>query len=196
MGIVIWYALRKVSKFGSNELVVKSQTINETAPKFTFKWRYVLIPLIILLLSVIAVVYFYQSLPTSLAYHFTRDGTGDRWLSRESFIVIILLSQFLLTFTGAMVAFVVAKVGQWSSNAGVVPVKAFSSLITIMSNMVVLPQLILFFTMLDIFRYNAYQVHLFSTSIFAMLVMLVGGLVLAFLFFRAIKKSKVPGGNN
>jgi hypothetical protein len=59
-----------------------------------------------------------------------------------------------------------------------------------MSNMVVLPQVVLLFAMLDIFSYNAFQVHLVEPWIVALVVMLVAGPILAILFFRAIQRSK------
>jgi hypothetical protein len=78
--------------------------------------------------------------------------------------------------------------GQWSVKTGTIQAKALPGVISIMSNMVVLPQLVLSFTMLEIFSYNAFQVHLLSLYTFTLLVMLVGGLVLTFLFFKAIKQ--------
>ncbi len=195
-GLAIWYVFRKQSKENSTSVNKETQAPEELALQFSFKWRYVIVPVIILLASTIAVIFFYRSLPASLAYHFTEDGSGDRWLSREWFTVIMLLCQFILTCVGAATALIVAKVGQWSGIAGAIPVKAFPDVITVMSNMVVLPQLILSFAMLDVFSYNAYQIHLFSVFIFAILVMVVGGLLLAFLFFRAIRKTRVARGNH
>ena len=187
-GLVIWYALRKQSKYKPTAVNSGSQTTEKVNPRFTFKWSYVIASVIILLISTITVVFFYHLLPDKLAYHFTEDGYGDRWLSREWFIVITLLAQFLLTFVGAGIALVVSKMGQWSVKTGTIQAKALPGVISIMSNMVVLPQLVLSFTMLEIFSYNAYQVHLLSLYTFTLLVMLVGGLVLAFLFFRAIRQ--------
>lgn len=189
-GLVIWYAFRKQSKYKSTTEKPESQAAVEVDSQLTFKWRYVIAPVIILLISVIAVVYFYHLLPDRLAYHFAEDGSGDRWLSREWFTVIMLLVQFMLAFVGAGIAFIVAKMGQWSGKTGPKQAKALPGMITVMSNMVVLPQLVLSFTMLEIFSYNAYQVHLLSLYTFTILVMLVGGFVLAFLFFKATKQIK------
>ena len=187
-GLIIWYALRKQSKYKPTAVNIGSQSTEEVNPRFTFKWRYVAASVILLLISIVTVVYFYRLLPDRLAYHFTQDGYGDRWLSREWFTVIMLLAQFLLTFVGAGIALIVAKIGQWSVKTGTMQAKALPGVISIMSNMVVLPQLVLSFTMLEIFSYNAFQVHLLSLYTFTLLVMLVGGLVLTFLFFKAIKQ--------
>jgi len=189
-GLIIWYAFRKQSKYKQSPVSIESQTSKEADSHFNFQWRYITAPLVILIVSIIIVVYYYRFLPDELAYHFTTDGSGDRWLSREWFTVIILLVQFLLASVGAGIALIVAKMGQWSVKAGTLQARALPGVIAVMSNMVVLPQLVLGFTMLETFSYNAYQVHLLSPYTFTLIVLLVGGLVLAFLFFKAIKQFK------
>ena len=57
-----------------------------------------------------------------------------------------------------------------------------------MGNMVTLPQIILIFAMLDIFLYNAYQVHLMPLWIFALMVMVLGGIVLGVMYLQAIRQ--------
>jgi len=53
-----------------------------------------------------------------------------------------------------------------------------------------LPQIILCFAMLDIFVYNAYQVHLLKLWVFAVLVMVVGSVVLGICFARAMRQAR------
>ena len=54
-------------------------------------------------------------------------------------------------------------------------------------NMVAIPQIILDFAMLDIFSYNSFQTHLRpSVLVFALVVMVIGGIILGFFFVRTI----------
>ena len=61
--------------------------------------------------------------------------------------------------------------------------------LSIMGNMVALPQIILTFAMLDIFFYNAYRIHLIPLWIFALIVMVLGSIFLGVFFIQAIKQS-------
>jgi hypothetical protein len=49
-----------------------------------FRWRYIILPLAILLLSLALTGYFYRLLPGDVAYH-SPGGTPDRWMSRGAF---------------------------------------------------------------------------------------------------------------
>jgi uncharacterized membrane protein len=188
---ITWYFLKKQQQITSTPPAPSSQATGSKEPDSSFKWRYVILPLLFVIISVITVLYFYHLLPVRLAYHFTEENLGDKWIARGWFIFIILFSQFLLASSGVGIALAVAKIGRWALKGGMVQVKSLPGIMAVMSNMVVLPQLILYFAMLDIFSYNAYQVHLLSLFVFTIVVMLAGGLLLAFLFFKAIKKTGI-----
>jgi len=57
-----------------------------------------------------------------------------------------------------------------------------------MGNMVALPQIILTFAMLDIFLYNAYQVHLIPLWVFALIVIIAGGVILGTFLIQALRQ--------
>ena len=60
-----------------------------------------------------------------------------------------------------------------------------------MGNMVALPQIILCFAMLDIFSYNSYQIHLMPVWIFALIIMVIGGIILGIFLFQAVRRAWV-----
>jgi len=66
----------------------------------SFRWKYIALPLVFLLLSVGLAIYFFPRLPGEIAYHF-KDGLPDRWLSRGVATAWLLVPQFLLTGLGA-----------------------------------------------------------------------------------------------
>ncbi|MBI4180566.1 MAG: DUF1648 domain-containing protein, partial [Chloroflexi bacterium] len=68
-----------------------------TGATLAFHWSYISLPLIILLLSIILTAYFYPRLSDEVAYRFKPDGSPDRWLSRSSIILWMLIPQLVLT---------------------------------------------------------------------------------------------------
>jgi hypothetical protein len=61
-----------------------------------------------------------------------------------------------------------------------------------MGNIVALPQVVTVFVMLDIFSYNVYDLHLMPTWMFALIVMVVGGVFLAIFFIKAFIRLSKP----
>jgi hypothetical protein len=64
------------------------------------------------------------------------------------------------------------------------------TIVLLMGNMIALPQIILAFAMADIFVYNAYQIHLPPLWVFAIIVMVLGGVVIGVVFVRAMRQAR------
>jgi uncharacterized membrane protein len=155
------------------------------ATALAFRWSYVILPLAVLLLTVVLAAYFYHLLPPQVGYHFQADGSPDRWLGRGMLLLAMLLPQFFFTLLAGGIAFVITRLGVIFRSGQ--PISSqMGGIVSLMSNMVALPQIILGFAMLDIFSYNAYQIHLLPLWVFALIVMLVGGIILGIFFMRAI----------
>ena len=153
-----------------------------------FRWRYIVLPLILLLISVILVAIFYARLPFQVAYHFQSDGSPDRWLIQPLVVIWALLPQFLLTLGAAIVTWVISGLATRFLDPESAVVKPQRTML-IMGNMVAIPQLILDFAMLDIFSYNSYQTHLRpSVLVFALIVMVIGGVILGVYFIQTMKQ--------
>ena len=157
----------------------------------SFRWRYVMWPLVVLAISVAATAFFYHLMPGQVAWRFAADGSAEKFLSRGTLVAILLVPQFVLAFGAAVIALVVSRIGLLM-RAGPTPASA-GGLIIVMSNMVALPQIIICFAMLDIFVYNAYQVHLLKLWVFAVLAMVVGSVVLGVFFVRAMRQARSTG---
>jgi uncharacterized membrane protein len=157
------------------------------ATALAFRWSYIILPLSVLLLTIILAAYFYRLLPPQVGYHFQSDGSADRWLGRGMLLLAMLLPQFFFTLLAGGIAFVVTRLGVIFRSGQ--PISSpMGGIVWLMSNMVGLPQIILGFAMLDIFSYNAYQIHLLPLWVFALIVMLVGGIILGIFFIRAIQQ--------
>ena len=60
--------------------------------------------------------------------------------------------------------------------------------ITVMGNMVVLPQIIFFFAILDVFSYNSYQIHPLPLLAVSLIVVGGGAVILGVFFIRALMR--------
>ena len=131
--------------------------------------------------------YFYHLLPAEVAAHF-ENGVPDGWLSRQATLVLALLPQLLLALIGLALAWITTRMvaRSWPEGTKTDP----RTIVAIMGNMVALPQIVLGFAMADIFVYNAYQIHLPSLWILALVVMVVGGIVIGVVFIRAIRRER------
>jgi uncharacterized membrane protein len=162
----MWFVFRHRQKAKSK------QPAKETATTqiLTFRWSYIVLPLVFLSLSIILSAYFYHLLPTEVAYHFKLDGTPDRWLSREITIIWVLIPQLLLTLMAGGITWGVTKLGKLFGQTEGTWIKP-QRILSFMGNMTALPQLIVFFAMLNVFSYNSYQVQLMPMWIFLLIIM-------------------------
>ncbi len=158
-----------------------------TGTTLAFHWGYILLPVIILLLSIILTVFFYQRLPDEVAYHFQANGSPDRWVSRGTIILWMLLPQLFLTLLAGAITWGITKLSALFKQQDNVWIKP-ESILLVMGNMVALPQIILCSAMLDIFSYNSYQIRLLPLWVFALIIMGLGGIILGIFFIRAMRR--------
>ncbi len=158
-----------------------------------FRLLDVILPAGVFALALISAFFFFGRIPQQVAYHFAADGSGDLWIDRGMLLTTMLLPQLLLASLSVVIAVALLRVGSRFVNEGKISAPLLRGVISMMSNMIALPQLILLFAMLDIFLYNAYRFHLFPLYIFAIVVMIFGGILMGFFFFRVITKARNIG---
>jgi uncharacterized membrane protein len=184
MVIALWFLRKRRQKLLADDT---SSPITQSA--LSFRWKYVALPVGVLAISLLLAIVFYSRLPEEAAYHFT-DGTPDKWLDREALIAWGILPQFFLTLLSFGIVWVTLRISShFRQPAG----EWLGSLLTLMGNMVALPQIVLSFAMLDIFSYNAYGKHLMPLWLFALIVMALGAVVLGILFTIAIRRVLATG---
>ncbi len=167
-----------------NFYTMKKTTTGET---FAFHWSYILLPVVILLLSIVLTVYFYHLLPLEVAYQFQSDGSPDRWLSRGAIILWSLLPQLFLALLAGATTWGITKMGALFGQLESLRIK-LEKMLSIIGNMIALPQIILCFAMLRIFSYNSYQIHLLSLWVFTLIIMGLGGIILGIFFVQVIRQ--------
>ena len=165
----------------------RSQTSQSTTTTLQFRWRYVALPLAVLLLTVALVAYFYRLLPEEVAYHFGSDGSPDEWTGRGAIILWTLLPQFLLTLLTLAVAWGITKLSSTLRQMEGFGIN-LDTVALAMGNMIALPQAILFFAMLDIFSYNSYDIRILPLWVIALIIMALGAVILGIFFIRSIRQ--------
>jgi hypothetical protein len=135
------------------------------------------------------VVFFYRLLPTEVAYYFKSDGSPARMMGRGLVILLALLPQFFLSLLAGALVWVVTRISARALSSGPTWI-GLGRIMMLMGNMVVLPQLILGFVMLDIFSYNSYQIHLIPLWLFAIIVMGLGGMALGIFFIYFLMRAR------
>ena len=181
------------------QLFARNPAVSQTKPgeppnpskksenKVGFHWSYIALPLLILLASIGLSIYFYSKLPGEAIYRFNSDGSAAAIVSRNGIIMWAILPQLLLTIFTVIIAWGTTKISRLFDQAATAGIK-LDTILLVMSNMVVIPQLVLFFTMLNIFSYNSSQTRIGFTWWMGLIVIVMGLVFLGIFFVRAIRK--------
>lgn len=166
----------------------KGTPIPETPRKsgMRFRWRYILLPLLLLIVSLGLVAVFYGKVPDEIAYRFAGDGSPDRWSARGTVTFWLLLPQVVFTLMSAGIVWAALGLIRRYDLEGTALISP-ESIVFLMANMVALPQIIFCFALLDIFSYNSYQIRLMPLWVFTLIVLGTGGIIIGIFFLRAIR---------
>jgi uncharacterized membrane protein len=152
-------------------------------PRVRFRWKLIAFPAALLVISIILVAVFYGRLPESVGWTFDGTGLPDRWADKSALVLwIIGLQVFFLLAAAGIIRGITSIYNRYTdSDSG--PMNP-GVMIGIMGNMLVVPQVIIFFAMIDIFSYNSYQTHFLPLWLNALIVLLAGGIILGIFFLR------------
>jgi hypothetical protein len=134
------------------------------------------------------VAVFYSRLPAEVGYLFKSDGSPESLASRTAIVLWALLPQIFLTLAAMAITWGIARLSVPFYQPEKSLVRPETALL-FMGNMVALPQIILCFAMLDIFSYNAYQIHIMPLWVFALIIMGIGAIILGAFFLRAVMQA-------
>lgn len=143
-----------------------------------FRIRYIILPLVAFLAVVALAAAFFGQLPDEVFYRFGIDGTpsGDP-TAKTGFILMMLGVQAALLFVAWLTVRTIGNVRLFHEN-----IDSFwfdpAKLLTIMGNLPVIIQLILGYILVDAVVYAANESHLMPLWLFALIVLVVGGIAL------------------
>ncbi|UCE98267.1 MAG: DUF1648 domain-containing protein [Dehalococcoidia bacterium] len=154
----------------------------------TFRWKYVGLPFTILLLIILLAGIFYPQLSNEVAYRFNLNGSPENWASRQIVLLLTILPQVVLFMTAIAITWGTLKAGR--SIGQIASALKPERLLMLMGNLIVLPQIIFGFVMLDVFVYNVASNHIMPIWLFALIIMIAGGIFLTIFFFKAFKRTR------
>jgi uncharacterized membrane protein len=190
---IIWAMLRrnKPSTIADKAAVFKSavETSAQATGTLAFRWSYVVAPLTLSVVCIIIAASFAAFLPNPIAFRFMSNGAARMSTNTYSFIVLMLLAQVICALAAWGIAGTIVHLGHNSFKTSA-PQLPLSGYITLMTNMVLLPQLILAYIMLDAFIYGTWARHLISVGLFSILTIAIGSLVLIFMFARMLSRAQ------
>ena len=158
--------------------------------KQAFSFRYISLPLALLIIYAIIAAVFFNKLPEEqAAYRFLIDGTPSAFASREAVTGIGLAIQAGIVLIALGIVIAVLRSGYLGHAEGTLIKPA--TLVMLMGNLPALLQVILVFAMYDIFSYNAYQKHPMPLWLFAVIILVVVTIALiVFIVAYAIKAGR------
>lgn len=151
----------------------------------TFRFNYVFLPCLLAGACIVLAGVFYSRLPTELGLRFQADGTPLNLLNKGTFVALMLGLQAGVAATAFFIAAIFLKLAGVMARNSVLPAN-LPGFIFLMSNMLLLPQIILGYLMLDSFIYGLNGTHTFSLGIFALWVVGIGTIILFILFGRLL----------
>lgn len=172
--------------------IISPESLNEINPeRLAFRWVYIILPVILLIIAGIIAAIFYGQLSADVAYHFV-NGTGDRWLGREAITAWMVIPHAVCV----LLSFIIVRTVLASTSHFPVEGTPIKSIIPVMGNMAALLQVILVFAELDIFLYNIYEIKLMPLWLFSLIFLVLAAAALGVFFIMIIRRTSRPHDNS
>jgi hypothetical protein len=165
--------------------MMNTEQIKETPQKIPIQWTHIILPMAALLVSLIIAAIFYGRLPEDIAYRFSGGVVGGQ-VNRDFFMGWMLALQLVFTIFSAAIALLVTGAFR---RMRLKESQVSRTMFSLMGNMLALPMIMIFYAMLGIFIYNIYGSTLPALWGFALVVLVIGGIIMAGLFARAFALS-------
>ncbi|MCL2707102.1 MAG: DUF1648 domain-containing protein, partial [Dehalococcoidia bacterium] len=154
-----------------------------------FRVSFIIAPVVLAGLCIIASILFYSSLQPSIAFHFNADGEARRTMGKIVFTLIMSVAQILGVLISWGTASIIIKLGKSAFKISA-PQFKLDGFITLMSNMILLPQIILAYLMLDAFIFNVWQRHFTSVIHFSVAAIIIGSAIIFGAFILLISQAR------
>lgn len=173
-------------------MTVENSPLPDQAEKarMAFRWSYVAMPLALALASIIYAALIYARLPAQLAWRFDASGLPYTTAAKSTFVAFMLAIQVGIAASAWLITVIFLKIASLMSRNSVIPLN-FSGFIFLLSNMLLLPQIIMGYLMFDAFHYGLYGTHLLSFSVFSIWTAIIGLVCLVILFARLIAQLRM-----
>jgi len=146
---------------------------------------HIALPLAFLIISIILAAVFFGQLPPELSYQF-QESSPAQVMGRTAVLAWTIVPQVIFT----LLAFAIVRLALLTTRYLQAEGTLMPKVLLFMGNMLALPQIILAFAMLDIFLYNAYQIKLIPLWLFALIILVLGGVVLGIFFIKSVREAR------
>ena len=157
-----------------------------------FRWVYLIIPVFLLVVCVAIVLLTYPSLPENVAYRFSTSGLPNSYFTKTTFIALMLGAQIFILMLVGILALGIVQFGNSLLKKSALQFNAHGVL-WLMTNMLVLPQVILAFILLDSSYYALQDTHIMTPWLFSLIAVGLGSLVLLFVFIQTFTRIRETG---
>ncbi len=149
----------------------------------TFEWKYISLPLIIFIISIVIAAMFFFQLPEQVAYRFKADGAVESWMGRTAITAVMLGLQLFIIAT--VILIIKTIVGFARAIEQTSPGFNPDRFMLLIGNIAALPQLVLAVIMFDIFSFNVLEKHVLSIWLIIIILAISGAVILTAFFIKA-----------
>ena len=180
---------------GGTAYVLAAYFRSAPVPELRFRLRYAALPLLTLAVSVIIAAWLGPKLTADAAYNFGGGDAPTGYFSRGAVLGITLGLQVAIALPVVFVSWVTIRLRGSQADGG--DAVKLDRVLLMVTNLVALPQLLLFFALAEILSYNIYGAHLLPGWAYGAAVLVTGALFLGLLFRllperRKKQKTKEP----
>ncbi len=154
-----------------------------------FRIGYVIMPAILAAVSIVTAIVFVARVPSPMAFRFDNSGAPAMYMSKYAFIIIMVTAQVICAATAYGISEIVVRMGKSAFQTSA-PQFPLEDMVSLMCNMLLMPQIILAYIMADAFIYGVWSRHLFSLGVFSILTIVIGSLVIIAVFIRVLTKAR------
>jgi uncharacterized membrane protein len=154
----------------------------------TFEWKYITLPLIIFIISIVIAAMFFFQLPDQVAYRFTSGGAAESWMGKIPLMGILLGVQFVIIIM--VIVIIKAIVGFGKAIEQTSPNFNPDRFMLLIGNIAALPQLVLAVIMFDIFSFNVIDKHVLSIWLIILILAISSAVVLTAFFIQAFIRTR------
>lgn len=157
--------------------------------KLQFRFKNIVLPIAIALIATVVVIFAFTTFPGKVPYKFATDGTVTKTMAVYSYIVLMLSVQFGIVLVNIVLNYALIKLSEWITKNSSFTFKA-NIMQFIVTNVVVIPQLIMAFILINSAYYCSNGAIIMPPMQFSLIVILASMLALIVLFVMGYKQTK------
>jgi uncharacterized membrane protein len=154
-----------------------------------FRLKYIAAPMILAILVVVIALSFLFFLPNPLPFRFDSDGSPLTSMNKYAFILLMVAVQIVSALVAMAIVRTIIGISKNMFKASEAPIN-LEGLVSLMSNMVLLPQVILAYLLVDTLIYAGWNIHVISFTLFSIGAVVIGTVILLVQFLSISSRAR------